>query len=525
MDKKTKITVVIVTYKVKAFLKRCLDSLKDATENISTEIIIVDNASFDGTCEYVKKEYPDVKLICNNTNSGFGSACNQGIETANGEYVLLLNPDTIVQENTLLSLSDFLDNNKNTGAVGPKIIGEDGKLQPACRRSFPTPWIALSRFLHLSTLFPKSKLFGKYNLSFADPDKVLQVDALSGSCMMLRKKALMQVGAFDEEFFLYGEDIDLCYRIKKSGFDIYYTPETQIIHFKGKSAKKSPVKSLIAFYNAMYIFSKKHITAKYSFVPKWFLYTGIVVSGVVGLLRYIRLSLSAAIVDVLIINAGLFVSIKFWFGKQNMSSPYMVTNKSMYVFHIGLSFLLLILMSGFGVYGSRRKWKLNSFKACIVTSLATLSVVYIIKDIAYSRVAFIISSLINIISIPGWRLVIDKVGTISWWLPNQYILVVGTKDQVSTVGGMLSKRKRSLIPYIIDKKNMKESDNFSYSFANEIKRNKIDEIIVFENQISYTVLIEAISSISGKKPIITMASFASDKKLILAELGTTVETL
>jgi len=212
---KKDLSVVIVNYNVKAFLEQCLIAIARARGDLNIEIFVVDNASVDGSQAMVKKRFPHVNLIENRQNVGFSTANNQAIKRAQGEYILILNPDTLIQEDTLSILKKKLDDNPRLGAVGCKLLNPDGSFQIASRRSFPTPWVAFSRITGLSRLFPKSRLFGKYNLSYLDPDIESEIDVLAGSLMMLRQTALDEVGYFDEDYFMYGEDIDLCYRIKK----------------------------------------------------------------------------------------------------------------------------------------------------------------------------------------------------------------------------------------------------------------------------------------------------------------------
>ncbi|MGD9380553.1 MAG: glycosyltransferase family 2 protein, partial [candidate division WOR-3 bacterium] len=260
---KIDLSVVIVNYNVKAFLEQCLIAIDRARGALNIEIFVVDNASVDGSQAMVKKRFPHVKLIENNQNVGFSTANNQAMKNARGEYILILNPDTLIQEDTLSVLRKHLDENPKSGAIGCKLLNPDGSYQINSRRSFPTPWVAFSRIVGLSKIFPKSRLFGQYNLTYLDPDIESEVDVLSGSLMMLRREALEQVGYFDEEYFMYGEDIDLSYRIKKAGWQIFYTPATQAIHYKGESTKKSEFSAITRFYSTMLIFIRKHFGGRY----------------------------------------------------------------------------------------------------------------------------------------------------------------------------------------------------------------------------------------------------------------------
>ena len=231
------LSIIIVNYNVRDFLRQSLESLQKSVQHLQSEIIVVDNASDDGSIEMLRSEFETVKIITNQTNIGFGKANNQAMQIAKGKYFLLINPDTLVQEDTISILHNYLENNKQVGFVGCKILNADGTLQLPCRRSIPTPWVAFSKIVGLSRLFPKSKLFAKYNLTYLDENEITEVDALSGSFMMLPREIFETVGGFDEQYFMYGEDLDLCYRAKKNGWKVIYNPSTQIIHSKGRGRR------------------------------------------------------------------------------------------------------------------------------------------------------------------------------------------------------------------------------------------------------------------------------------------------
>lgn len=254
------ISVIIVNYNVREFLNNALVSLLKALEGYSSEVFVVDNASDDGSIELIQQRFPQVHLIVNKSNVGFAKANNQALTLATGKYLLLLNPDTIVQEDTFSKLIEFFSKNNTAGMVGCKILNPDGSLQLACRRSFPTPWTAFTKTFGLSSLFPKSKLFARYNLTYLDPDKPCEVDAISGSFMMMKREVFEKIGGLDETFFMYGEDLDLCYRIQQSGWKVFYVPATSIIHYKGESTKRSDIDELKVFYTAMRLFVRKHHT-------------------------------------------------------------------------------------------------------------------------------------------------------------------------------------------------------------------------------------------------------------------------
>ena len=255
-----KLSIVIVNYNVEYFLEQCLHAVLKASKNISCEIFVVDNNSVDGSIAMLEEKFKNVKLICNKKNTGFSFANNQAIQQASGEYILLLNPDTVVEEITFEKVLAFMDEHKDAGGLGVKMLDGKGNFLPESKRGLPTPAVAFFKIFGLSRLFPKSKIFGKYHLGYLDKDKTHEVEILSGAFMLLRKTVLDKIGMLDEAFFMYGEDIDLSYRIVKAGYKNYYFADTRIIHYKGESTKKSSINYVFVLYRAMVIFAEKHFS-------------------------------------------------------------------------------------------------------------------------------------------------------------------------------------------------------------------------------------------------------------------------
>lgn len=253
-----KLSVVIVNYNVKHFLEQCLYSACKAAGNVqSAEIFVVDNASSDGSVEYLKERFPNVVFIASNKNLGFARANNMAIRQSKGEYVLLLNPDTIVAENTFAHFVDFMDSHPDAGACGAYMLHTDGTFALESRRGLPTPFVAFCKMSGLTSLFPKSHLFGRYYMRYLNEFEVNPIEIVSGAYMFMRREALDKSGLLDEDFFMYGEDIDLSYRILKSGYQNYFLP-TPILHYKGESTKKSSYRYTHTFYQAMQLFFRKH---------------------------------------------------------------------------------------------------------------------------------------------------------------------------------------------------------------------------------------------------------------------------
>jgi GT2 family glycosyltransferase len=253
-----KISIIIVSYNVRDLLQQALDSLLDAAKYVEFEIFVVDNNSNDQTVDMVKEKYPSVMLIANTQNIGFSKANNQAILQAKGEYILLINPDTITSKDTIKKVIYFMDEHLEAGGLGVRMINAQGKFLLESKRGLPTPWASLTKFIGLAKLFPTSKVFSRYYMGWIGENQTSEIEILAGAFMLLRRKALNKIGLLDESFFMYGEDIDLSYRLTLGGYKNYYFPETYIIHFKGQSTCKLSWRYIQSFYGAMFIFVRKY---------------------------------------------------------------------------------------------------------------------------------------------------------------------------------------------------------------------------------------------------------------------------
>jgi len=254
------ISIVIVNYNVKYFLELCLVSVERASKQLNVEILVVDNNSQDGSKEYITARFPNITYISNNENYGFSKANNQAITLSKGQYTLILNPDTIIAEDTLQKCMAFMASNQDAGAIGVPMYNGMGMFLRESKRALPTASVAFYKISGLASLFPHSRKFAQYHLGHLSQFETHQVDILSGAFMFMRKDVLDQIGYFDESFFMYGEDIDLSYRVQLAGYKNYYLSETSIIHFKGESTKKGSLNYVVVFYKAMEIFANKHLT-------------------------------------------------------------------------------------------------------------------------------------------------------------------------------------------------------------------------------------------------------------------------
>jgi GT2 family glycosyltransferase/lipopolysaccharide/colanic/teichoic acid biosynthesis glycosyltransferase len=498
------ISVIIVSYNVRDFLQQCLRSLEKASEGLSVEVIVVENASRDASAQMVREQFPWVRLIENKSNRGFSRANNQAIRIAQGRYLLLINPDTLAREDTLTALLDFMEAHPAAGVAGCKILNPDGTLQLSCRRSFPTPWVALSKILGLSRLFPNSRLFGKYNLTYLDPDRVAEVDALSGSFLFLRRQALEKIGLFDEEYFMYGEDLDLCYRIKRAGWKIYYVPLTQIIHYKGKSTQSS-ASTVVDFYRAMYIFVKKHLRHRYLFFLHWFLVLGITMRAAISFAgQFIRRSFPVML-DVLLVNVALLAAILLRFGSFISLPPF--GNLFSYLLIHGIGTLIWVASFwALGLYDRRRDSLIQAFWAVTLGFLLISTLTYFKKEYAFSRIVILTSYVLNLILIVGWRGLFRLFAKTAMGqsLTFRRAVVVGADKAGASIADRLRGRLdlgSRVVGFIRSHPGQRASSLSGLpilgdmrDLADIVERQKIHEIIVTSSSQSYANILELVSA-------------------------------
>jgi len=283
------LSIVILSFNTRELLRECVASIKKTTpKDLSYEIIVVDNASSDGSAEMVSDTFKDVKLIANKENVGYTKGNNRGVKEASGRYILFLNADTIVYEDTLGAMVAFMDEHEKVGAATCLVELVNGKLDDSCHRGFPTPWRSFSHFSGFSKIFPRSKLFTGYALGYLDLNTTHEVDSCSGAFMIVRRVAGEEIGWWDEDFFWYGDDLDFCYRLKEKGWRVYFVPEVKILHYKGASGgikkiskhltvatRETRIRVTNARFDAMRKFYKKHYIDKYPRFISWFVFFGI----------------------------------------------------------------------------------------------------------------------------------------------------------------------------------------------------------------------------------------------------------
>ncbi len=389
MSKSVDLTIVIVNYKVKEYVSNLLSSIRKAQGSLAVQVFVVDNDSGDDSIAYLKSRHPDVSYIENKENVGFGKANNQAIELARGTYTLIINPDTLVSEDTFTALITHMEREPNCGAAGCKILNPDGSYAPESKRSVPTIWAALTKLLGLHALFPKSRLFGQYYLSWLNEDEKAQIPVLSGSFMFWRTHLLQSLGGFDERFFMYGEDIDLSYRVQNTDYHIDYVPETSIIHYKGESTKKGDLRYIRIFNEAMYLFFDKHHSSKYSALFKGVIFSAIWMKTILSFFMSRLEAISWIAADILLLNVSIVLGflLRFQFSVEIFSDL-----QSFQFLWINLiaSAIYVILGGLFGLYQQKMDSISTPLKALFFSYAGVAAITFFARNLAFSRLSLFI---------------------------------------------------------------------------------------------------------------------------------------
>ena len=436
-----RLSVVIVNYNVRHFLEQALGSVRRALQNIEGEVWVVDNNSADDSVRMVRERFPEIHLIANIDNPGFAVANNQAIRQSTGEYILLLNPDTLVEEDTFHKCLTFMDKHPEAGALGCKLLDGSGKFLPESKRGFPTPWVAFCKTFGLSTLLPRSPLFNRYHMGHLPENETAEIDVLAGCFMFIRKTALDKSGLLDEDFFMYGEDIDLSYRIQQAGFKNYYFPKTKIIHYKGESTKKGTLNYVRTFYQAMIIFARKHFSGRRAGLFVLMLQGAIWFRAGLTLVRNFLGKTWLPTLDALAIYLGLVVLKDFWANYYYHDPTWFKTNVLWFSFPLYIIIWLgTVWLSG----GYDTRYNLSRLLRGLGLGTLILSAVYGLLDLDYrpSRALVLMGAVWAVFAI-----VCIRLGTHFWEFGNfrlgrarsKNLLIVGSESESERVLGLLNR--------------------------------------------------------------------------------------
>ena len=499
-----KLSVVIVNYNVKYFLEQCLYSVRKAAAFVPTEVFVVDNNSVDRSVEIVQEKFPEVVLVANRDNVGFSKANNQAIEMAKGDYILLLNPDTVVEEDTFEKIVRFMDEHDDAGGLGVKMIDGKGNFLPESKRGLPTPEVAFYKIFGLSALFPRSEKFGKYHLGNLDKDKIHEIDVLSGAFMLLRKTVIDKIGMLDEAFFMYGEDIDLSYRITKAGYKNYYYPETRIIHYKGESTKKSSVNYVFVFYNAMIIFAQKHFSQKnaklFSYIINFAIYLRAFMAIVTRFVKRVFLPLT----DAALLYGGIFLIKNYW--ESNIKSDLGLHYPPEFMSILVPIYIFIWIISVYFSGGYEKPITPSRILRGLLFGTGLILIFYSLLPELYrfSRAIVLLGSLWAVVSIMLSRFLLHLSGihefTLSTSLKRR-MLIIGGKEEVKRVNELL--QQTSVPTEFIGFVNSENKIN-NHTFIGNISQldemiqiHNIDEIIFCAKDISSQKIIDLMSKLGA----------------------------
>ncbi len=372
------VSVLIVNYNVKDYLIQCLRSIQASVGNVTYEVIVVDNASTDNSQAVVQPMFPDVTWLQLSENVGFGRGNNHGLKACSGRHVLFLNPDTIIAQDTLETMVRYLDANPDVGLAGCKVLNPDGSFQLACRRGLPTPWASFCKLFGMQSMFPRSRFFARYNLTYLPVDATYNVDGLIGAFMMGPLDHVRQLGGFDPQFFMYGEDLDLCYRMQKSGKHVRYVHSTSIVHFKGESTRRSSINEVRVFYEAMEIFARKHFGRSEMFL--WLLRMGISLRAVVERLWRRKRDIFMVILDAASVILSLLAATSIRFG-----GPFGFPDYAYPTVLIVVPIVVLFSLISVGEYVEYRPTMRRSVVGLLVGFFFLSALTYFFKEFAFSR--------------------------------------------------------------------------------------------------------------------------------------------
>ncbi len=406
-----KLSIIIVNYNVQYFLENCLRTVEIAAKKLGDcEIFVVDNNSVDGSMKMVRDQFPSVIRIENTQNVGFSKANNQAIQQSKGEFVLLLNPDTVVEEDTFLNCYNFMKSHPEAGGLGVSMVDGRGVFLPESKRGLPTPDVAFYKIFGLSALFPKSRRFGKYHLGYLPNDEINEIDVLSGAFMWLRKETLDKVGLLDETFFMYGEDIDLSYRITLGGYKNYYFPDARIIHYKGESTKKSSINYVFVFYKAMVIFARKHFSQKNAKLFSVLINLAIYLRAAIAVLfRFVK-QIAFPLADAVVLLFGMFylktfyeTNVKFVDGGAYPAE----------IIKYGFSFIVgAFILSNFVAGAYQKRHKIGKLLKGVIFGGIFILASYSLLDesLRFSRALILLSILLALIALPTIRIIAHMIG-------------------------------------------------------------------------------------------------------------------
>lgn len=481
---------------------------------IEGDVWVVDNNSVDGSVEMVSQKFDWVNLIANSENTGFSKANNQAIKASKGEYVLLLNPDTVVEEDSFSKCIAFMDSHPEAGALGVRMVDGRGNFLPESKRGLPTPEVALYKMFGLNKVFPKSKKFGRYHLGFLPEKETNEVEVLAGAYMFMRREALEKVGLLDEAFFMYGEDIDLSYRIIKGGYKNYYFPETSIIHYKGESTKKGSANYVKIFYQAMVIFARKHYSGSKSSLLIFLINTFIYLRASAALVYRFFSRWWLPLLDVTLLFIGMYFLKLYWEEHIKFIKHY---PKELMTIHVPYYIALWVGVTYFSL-GYERPFSLKRIARGIAVGTIAILAIYGLfpENLRFSRGLIILGSLWAVIEMIFTRLLANYISSGRFNLANttsNKLIIVGGYDEACRVYEMLNKATGGInfIGFVLTEKREGDKDVLGTIDKLEEITNvfKAEEIVFCSKDVSAKSILEWMVKLGSKKVHYKIAPEAS----------------
>ena len=497
-----KLTVVIVNYNVRYFLEQCLLSVQKAMNGVDGEVYMVDNNSVDGSVAMVQERFSWVYCIANKENVGFSKANNQAMRLAKGEYVLLLNPDTVVEEDTFKKVIEFMDAHPDAGGLGVKMVDGKGIFLPESKRGLPSPETSFYKIFGISKVFPRSARFNRYHLGHLSNEEVHEIEILSGAFMLMRKKTLDKVGLLDEEFFMYGEDVDLSWRIILGGWKNYYYPGTRIIHYKGESTKKGSLNYVFVFYNAMAIFARKHFSQKHAATY----------SAIIRMAIWMRAFIAVLSRFVKRVSLPLADGALLYFSMLAIKNVYAVSQHKVYdVALVMPAFIAYIAVWIAAVWiggGYDKPLKpLRTLKPVAVgTAVILIAYSLLPENLRFSRALILLAMLdavfVFVVNRTLWNLILHR--SAGWRVKSDAnVVIVGSASEVNRVKQMLEQIQRAALHVIdIRPESNEHVEHHALTLQNleeVIRVHQIDQVIYCARDMSSSEIIASMSSVGDKR--------------------------
>lgn len=508
------LSIVIVNYNVKEFLTQCLDSIFKSQTQYNFEVIVVDNSSRDSGRDEICSTFEDISWIDNSENVGFGRANNQGFSRAKGVYTLILNPDTVLQEDTLEKCISYLLAHPEVGGLGIKGLDGSGQFLPESKRALPTPLVALWKITGLSAIFPKSSVFARYHLGHLSPEENHEVDILVGCFMMVPTQLLLSVGGFDPQYFMYGEDIDLSYELQKTGHKNIYFSDSQIIHYKGESTKRGSLNYVRMFYKAMVLFAKKQFTGSSAAAYSLLIYSGIYLRATLAIVARLGKSTFTPLLDAAVLFAVLNTIKSYW--EQNHRFINGGSYPDLYTYTIQGSYVLVWL---FGLWLSGVYFKNNRpivmVRSMIVTTLFIGFTYGLLPDeLRFSRALLLLGALGGLSAMLGWRAVLSVLSGKPMFegaTKQPRILFFGSKYSKGALDDIL--HSSGIIPsfYWEEVPNF-NNDDWLLKLQALVRLHRINELIVDVSEVSNTRLISILTSLGEQTSV---KSLMPEQKFII----------